>query len=104
MPADSCDPNTKTSDTYESVEELCKSRGHSTPQMAGAFAKRIRAKKLILNHFSPRYAGNDDEDEEASKIMQAIRSLAHGQYGGEVICARDLMVVEIPLKNNTSST
>jgi ribonuclease BN (tRNA processing enzyme) len=30
------------------------SKAHSTAGMAGAFAKRIRAKNLILNHFSPR--------------------------------------------------
>lgn len=28
--------------------------GHSTAGMAGAFAKSIRAKNLILTHFSPR--------------------------------------------------
>lgn len=94
------DPNTKTNDTYESVEELTKSRGHSTPQMAGLFAKRIRTKKLILNHFSARYAGNDDVDESAREVMQAIRSLAQEQFSGEVICARDLMTIEVPLAND----
>ena len=28
--------------------------GHSTPQMAGAFAKRVNAERLVLTHFSPR--------------------------------------------------
>jgi len=32
------------------------SRGHSTPEMAGAFASQLNAKYLILNHFSSRYA------------------------------------------------
>lgn len=32
------------------------SRGHSTPGMAGEFAKAINAQRLILNHFSARYA------------------------------------------------
>ncbi|KAI9064850.1 Metallo-hydrolase/oxidoreductase, partial [Trametes sanguinea] len=89
------DPNTKDSDTYEIVEERAKSRGHSTPQMAGAFAKRIRARKLLLNHFSARYPGNDDTDEEARKIMGRIRELAESTFGGEVICARDLMSFDI---------
>ncbi|XP_006459985.1 hypothetical protein AGABI2DRAFT_184485 [Agaricus bisporus var. bisporus H97] len=87
------DPTTKTTDTDESVEERAKSRGHSTPLMAGAFAKRVRAKKLVLNHFSSRYPGDDSE--EAHKIMAAIGSLAAGEYGHDVICARDFMSFDI---------
>lgn len=34
---------------------------HSTAGMAGEFAKRIRAKELILNHFSPRAVGSTNE-------------------------------------------
>lgn len=91
------DPNTKAVDTYESVEERAKSRGHSTPQMAGAFAKRICARRLVLNHFSARYAGDDDVSEEARKVMGAIRQLAEEPYGEgkEIICARDLMTVDV---------
>lgn len=89
------DPNTKPDETFESVEARTKSRGHSTPQMAGAFAKRIGAGKLYLNHFSARYAGNDDVDEEAKKVMDAIVTLAAEGYGGSVTCARDLMSFEV---------
>lgn len=89
------DPDTKETDTYESVEERSRSRGHSTPQMAGAFAKSIRARSLVLNHFSARYAGDDDVNEEARKIMTAIGQLAEKEYGDKVICARDLMTVEV---------
>lgn len=91
------DNRVKAEDTYESVEERTKSRGHSTPQMAGRFAKRIGARNLFLNHFSSRYSGGDDESSRA--IMEAIRQLAVGEFGGgEVICAKDLMNVEIPPK------
>ncbi|RDX53773.1 Metallo-hydrolase/oxidoreductase [Lentinus brumalis] len=89
------DPATKDTDTYEIVEERAKSRGHSTPQMAGAFAKRIGARKLVLNHFSARYAGDDDVNEETARVMGRIRELAEGTYGGEVVCARDLMSFEV---------
>lgn len=89
------DLNTKTEDTFESVEARAKSRGHSTPQMAGAFAKRIAARKLVMNHFSARYAGNDDVDEEAKKVMVGIAALAAGEYEGKIVCARDFMSFEV---------
>lgn len=91
------DINTKAADTYEIVEERAKSRGHSTPQMAGAFARRIGARRLVLNHFSARYAGNDDTDDDARKVMDAIQRLAQQEFGAdqEVVCARDLMTVEV---------
>jgi ribonuclease Z len=91
------DPNTKRDDTFEIVEARTKSRGHSTPQMAGAFAKRVGAKKLILNHFSARYAGNDDIDDGAKRVMIAIAELAAEAFEGDVICARDLMSVDVEL-------
>jgi ribonuclease Z len=89
------DMHTKLEDTFETVEMRTKSRGHSTPQMAGAFAKSIRARKLILNHFSARYAGNDDVDEEAKKAMTAIARLAAEEYTGDLVCARDFMSFEV---------
>lgn len=81
---------TKEMDTYASVQSRTKKRGHSTPQMAGQFAQEIRAKTLILNHFSGRYAGNDDVNNEAARVMNAIRDLAKSKFDGEVFCARDL--------------
>ncbi|KAF8913780.1 Metallo-hydrolase oxidoreductase [Gymnopilus junonius] len=89
------DPNTKDTDNYQSVEDRTKSRGHSTPQMAGSFAKGIRAKNLILNHFSARYPGDDSD--ESKVIMGAIAQLAASEYGQEVICARDLMSLDISI-------
>ena len=91
------DPNTKHGDTFESVEARAKSRGHSTPQMAGAFATRIGARVLVLNHFSPRYPGNDDVDVESRAIMEGIADLAREQFTGKIVCARDLMTVEVNL-------
>lgn len=91
------DDRVKPEDTYESVEERTKSRGHSTPQTAGRFAKRIGARNLFLNHFSSRYSGGNDESSRA--IMEAIRQLAVAELEREeVVCANDLMNVEIPSK------
>ncbi|KAG8218642.1 beta-lactamase-like protein [Butyriboletus roseoflavus] len=42
------DPTTKHTDTFESVEARAKSRGHSTPQMAAAFATANRSTKANL--------------------------------------------------------
>ncbi|KAF8192461.1 beta-lactamase-like protein [Pholiota molesta] len=89
------DPATKATDTYETVQERAMSRGHSTPQMAGSFGKRIGAKQLILNHFSARYPGDDSE--ESRKIMNTIGQLAASEFGHDVVCATDLMTVDINL-------
>jgi len=96
------DPHTKPEDTFESVETRTKSRGHSTPQMAGAFATRIKARKLVMNHFSARYAGNDDVDEDSKKVMAAIAGLAAKRFQGDLVCARDLLSfdVELPTLNS----
>jgi len=87
------DPDTKDTDTFQIVEARTKSRGHSTPQMAGAFATRVGARKLVLNHFSARYAGDNSED--AARIMDAIRALAQENFAGPIACARDLMSLEV---------
>ncbi|KAJ8590883.1 Metallo-hydrolase/oxidoreductase [Rhizopogon salebrosus TDB-379] len=89
------DPNTKAEDTFESVEVRTKSRGHSTPQMAGAFAARIRAKQLVLNHFSARYPGNDHIDPVAKTAMEAIARLAGEHYSGKITCARDFIHFDV---------
>jgi ribonuclease Z len=92
------DADTKEDDTFKIVEERAKSRGHSTPQMAGAFATRIGAKLLILNHFSSRYPGNDHIAEEAKKVMTAISDLAATKFAGSIVCARDFMSMEVPFQ------
>ncbi|KAG2369596.1 hypothetical protein BDR07DRAFT_1447469 [Suillus spraguei] len=91
------DSHTKAEDTFESVEARTKSRGHSTPQMAGAFAARIGARQLVLNHFSARYPGNDDVDPTAKAIMESIARLAEKHYNGKITCARDFMSFDVDL-------
>ncbi|GLB33960.1 putative metallo-beta-lactamase [Lyophyllum shimeji] len=92
------DETTKDCDTYETVEARARSRGHSTPQMAGAFARAVQGRRLVLNHFSSRYPGDDSED--AVKIMGVIGNLAAKEFGGEVVCAKDLMSLEVGFANH----
>ncbi|KAL5531371.1 hypothetical protein ACEPAG_4248 [Sanghuangporus baumii] len=89
------DPFTRDEDTEEDVEERTRSRGHSTPQMAGRFARAAGVRRLVLNHFSARYKGDVDVNEESKAIMDAIRGFAEKEFGGEVVCARDFMTISV---------
>ena len=74
--------------------------GHSTPQIAGEFAKRIKAKRLILNHFSARYIG--DQSLESVSIMTRIEQQAikaSGLTRSDVAAAWDFMIFPIPKAN-----
>lgn len=76
-----------------------KSHGHSTPYMAGAFARRIQAKKLILNHFSSRYKG--DATWESMCVMrnfekQAIDGSRNWLNDETVVSSWDFMTLPIP--------
>jgi len=73
--------------------------GHSTPTMAGEFAKKVNAKRLLLNHFSARYKGDASIDSISlmSRIEgQAIKASGLGE--AEVAASWDLMVLPVPLK------
>ena len=80
--------NAKTKDetkSFEEVEQNAIEHGHSTPQMAGRFARKLRAKQLLLNHFSARYKG--DQSEESRAVMKEIEELAKEAFGSENVIA-----------------
>ncbi|KAJ8453976.1 hypothetical protein ONZ51_g13296 [Trametes cubensis] len=55
------DPQQRTGKnrTQSSVEAKTRDRGHSTPAMAGAFARRIGAGRLVLYHIGARFPAPD---------------------------------------------
>ncbi|WWC71545.1 uncharacterized protein I206_105503 [Kwoniella pini CBS 10737] len=57
------DESEKDEEKRKAIREKALSRGHSTPQEVGNFAKAIKAKRVIINHFSamfpaPHYANS----------------------------------------------
>lgn len=90
--------------TYMDVERFAVAHGHSTPQMAGAFARRIKARTLVLTHFSPRYKG--DQSPESKNIMRKLEDMARkasGMAGERVIAAHDLMLVPVPARKQAGT-
>lgn len=70
--------------------------GHSTPVMAGQFAKRVNAKKMIMNHFSSRYRG--DVSVENLSIMATLEEQAINSSGLAANCVAaswDFMVLPV---------
>ena len=89
--------NAKVGDEEKSEDEVEKqaiSHGHSTPQLAGTFAKNVNAKLLLLNHFSSRFKG--DQSPESVAIMTEIATLAKTTFGSDnVISTYDFLTVPI---------
>ncbi|KAL0947202.1 hypothetical protein HGRIS_013319 [Hohenbuehelia grisea] len=84
----------------ETVLQKTLDKGHSTPGMAGAFARRISAERLVLNHIggrfpSPRQSGDNRRRAIIREIEQQATK-AWGTSGRRAIAAFDYMTVVIP--------
>ncbi|XP_064259651.1 zinc phosphodiesterase ELAC protein 1 isoform X2 [Passer domesticus] len=82
----------------DSQRDRARQHGHSTPSTAAAFARRCRARRLVLTHFSQRY--RPGEPHGGREEMDTLRREAEAAMGDqEVTLAEDFMTIEIPVKN-----
>ena len=81
----------------EAIRRASVSHGHSTPEMAGAFARRIGARRLVLNHFSPRYKGDNHRTSVYNMLqIEDLAARAAGLPLDDVVAAWDLLSVSVP--------
>ena len=66
------------------MEAMAIKRGHSTPKIAGTFANLIQPKKLVLNHFSPRFSPGE---------IKGFAEECRETFDGDVVIAEDFGVV-----------
>jgi ribonuclease Z len=63
----------------ETEAERAKSTFHSTAKQAATVAQKAGAKRLILGHFSSRYATDDDFKREAESLFKTVSLANEGQ-------------------------
>ena len=96
----------------DEMAQLAPARGHSSPTMAGTFAKAIAAKRLVLTHFSARYTSNSGEVSKRrisslpfSKLadlfaqnvgIEALVEAAASAFRGPVLAAHDFLQLHLP--------
>ena len=82
--------------TFANAEAgLARDYGHLTAGQAGQIAAQAGARRLVLTHFSQRYESGDDDERLADEAASA--------FGGEVVLARDLDRIAVPLRARAAS-
>lgn len=98
--------------TSDSVRATAKEHGHSTPEVAGEFARAVGAMALVMNHLSVKYPDFGEEEQEddgegtrnVRRMIKEIERLASEAWGGgEARVAKDFMEVEIPRRREVSA-
>jgi len=89
----------------EEVEMDTILHGHSTPQMAGRFAKACGARRLVLTHFSSRYPYRA-AGVYAHRLRQivAYARQASGLPEDSVVAAHDFLTLSIPRPGYVNQT
>ncbi|KLO16259.1 hypothetical protein SCHPADRAFT_823476 [Schizopora paradoxa] len=88
-----------------SIEERTIAKGHSTPGMAGAFAKSIRARRLVLNHFSGKFPAPVYKNDRRKLVMAEIERQASQAWGhGKAVAAYDFMQVVVPAPSSSRTS
>eukprot|EP01105_Mastigella_eilhardi_P007466 TRINITY_DN18900_c0_g1_i1.p1 TRINITY_DN18900_c0_g1~~TRINITY_DN18900_c0_g1_i1.p1 ORF type:complete len:316 (-),score=64.35 TRINITY_DN18900_c0_g1_i1:99-1046(-) len=75
-------------------EEIALLNGHSTSAMAGAFAVQMKARRLLLNHFSMRFTTEGTPDKTVETLVAEAKA-ACGDLPLGVVAADDLLRVII---------
>ncbi|CAE6398094.1 unnamed protein product [Rhizoctonia solani] len=81
--------------TPQSVREKAIGKGHSTPDMAGAFARSVKAERLALIHFSDMFQNPSQNDPIMREIARQA-TVAWGRRGASAITTHDLFWMDIP--------
>ncbi|KAM6500755.1 Beta-lactamase-like protein [Amanita muscaria] len=83
----------------EEVLSKTLSRGHSSPAMAGAFARLVDAQRLVLNHIGARFPGpTEDRSHRNWHLLSEIQDQASRAWGKgrQAKIAYDYMRIVIP--------
>ncbi|CAE6435678.1 unnamed protein product [Rhizoctonia solani] len=95
-------------ESQDSVKARAIQRGHSTPCMAGEFARAIGAKRLVLNHFGSKFSSpamnfiphgqseSSDTGRRLEVVLEIQRQASIAWGGGEAIAAYDLLSIDVP--------
>ncbi|KAG8713642.1 hypothetical protein FRC11_011543 [Ceratobasidium sp. 423] len=97
-------------ESEDSVKERAVQRGHSTPRMAGEFARAIGAKRLVLNHFGSKFASpptdcishqkseSIDADKRLEVVLEIEQQASIAWGNGKAVAAYDLLSIDVPLR------
>jgi ribonuclease Z len=91
----------------ENVETKTRDRGHSTPGMAGSFAKLVGAKQLVLNHIGSRFPAPQSSnwkrmrDSRVAAMKEVERQASEAWGEGKAQAAVDFMRVEVDAVSDT---
>ncbi|CAN0259569.1 unnamed protein product [Lampetra fluviatilis] len=82
----------------DGLQEKARLRGHSTPSGAAATALACGAHRLLLTHLSQRYRPGGPEAARLREQAEARIAFAGDGARCQVTLAEDLMVVDVPLR------